>query len=280
MPLFFIISGALFNEKKHQCFLPFLIRRVRSLALPYLIFTMVAIAINSLSEDVSVINIILNGWGGYALWFLPVLFMAELLFYPSVHFTVGRTKKHSYLLSIILVLLLFGYLLSYWGIHLPYKVEVVPWATFFYGAGYLLKDVFRTIKSNWCICILLLLVTIVISQVLPRLDMCANIQGSVLFNNANAIYGTIVIILISKKIEITRLVKPLKKFFRWAGANTMLIVGLSQCVILGIKEIPLFHLMNIEAMNSVMRHAVLWVILYALSLAVNRYMPWVVGRVR
>lgn len=94
IPLFFFVSGMLFNEIKYkEDFKGFVIARTKGLVLPFLYFSVVvALGYILVSEDyfLFVTNLIRNGWGGgYALWFIPVLLIVELVYYPISLLKVG-----------------------------------------------------------------------------------------------------------------------------------------------------------------------------------------------
>ena len=80
MPLFFIVSGMLFYPERYNSFVAFEQKRCRTLLLPWLVFTLVAVFFYP--EDS--INTLLSGQNLFALWFLPVLFMVETLGYYIV----------------------------------------------------------------------------------------------------------------------------------------------------------------------------------------------------
>lgn len=76
MPLFFFVSGILLKSEKYTWDV-FLRRRWKTLYRPYLIFsvTLAILCFPLHTSDFSLFydNLIINGWGGYALWFIPVL---------------------------------------------------------------------------------------------------------------------------------------------------------------------------------------------------------------
>ena len=101
MPLFFIISGMLFDASKHFSFKPFLFRRIKSILLPYIIFSIISLVVTVIIQgltfpnDFSIANIIkeilkivldrtykdLSVINNPALWFLPCLFVIEILYF-------------------------------------------------------------------------------------------------------------------------------------------------------------------------------------------------------
>ena len=76
MPLFFIVSGMLFVPERYPKFVAFVKRRLQTLIVPYLFFTLVVIL--RFPEE---LQIVAGGNSSGALWFLPVLFFTELIGY-------------------------------------------------------------------------------------------------------------------------------------------------------------------------------------------------------
>ena len=98
IPLFFFLSGLVFNEKKHNDFGQFLKNRARRLLLPYFIYSVITWLFWALFTHYTgkpcndyfsplLQTFIAQGSGGYlvhnvSLWFIPCLFCVELIFYP------------------------------------------------------------------------------------------------------------------------------------------------------------------------------------------------------
>lgn len=85
MPLFFIISGILFNATKYPNFNLFIKKRGKTLIIPYIIFSLITLLT---IHDQTLKEWLYKGWiNGCALWFIPVLFFAEIffLFHYSLH---------------------------------------------------------------------------------------------------------------------------------------------------------------------------------------------------
>ena len=80
MPLFYIVSGMLLNKERYSKFEEFIKRCIFSLLIPYIFFTIIVTIINSIF-DVGVIWSPKDGWGAYALWFVEVLFVSEIIIY-------------------------------------------------------------------------------------------------------------------------------------------------------------------------------------------------------
>lgn len=145
MPLFFFISGILFSNKNNRSFLFFLKKRIVSLILPYVFFSLFNFLILSLF-DMDVPNFLVRGWGQNPLWFIPVLFACEIF-----HFVFfQKVKIWLKILSgaCFVFLLFFHFLNNPYG---PYCLATVPWFFLFYVGGFFSKsciDVLRNSKNK------------------------------------------------------------------------------------------------------------------------------------
>ena len=97
MPLFFLVSGMLFKKEKYNSFGTFFMRRAKRLIVPYVIYSVVTWAIWAAFRYVRhdevdsyimplLQTFIAQGSGAFfthnsALWFVPCLFLVELLYY-------------------------------------------------------------------------------------------------------------------------------------------------------------------------------------------------------
>jgi len=151
IPLFFFLSGAVYNPRKYANFFTFLKKSAKTLLLPYFVVSFIFFVLwltglkshelfshQSIKQFLSIfyansdIFMVFNA----VLWFLPALFVTRLLFAVVYRqFTQTRT--------IILALLcfsVFGYLLAVVfapNLKLPFGAEVALSAVVFYGAGFL-----------------------------------------------------------------------------------------------------------------------------------------------
>ncbi|HWR24770.1 MAG TPA: acyltransferase family protein, partial [Methanosarcina sp.] len=159
MPLFFFISGFLFNFGKYTgSAVGFVRGRIRSLIVPYFSFALLTCLFYFLLDTVFqphitnieffeaellyMIHSILYALGPTVsynppLWFLTCLFVTELLFY-------GITRKFYWkpgqLMLLLIAAAILGYLYSiYIPFRLPWNADVALSAVVFYGAGNLFR---------------------------------------------------------------------------------------------------------------------------------------------
>jgi acyltransferase len=157
MPLFFFISGFLFDFGKYaESTSNFVKKRFSSLIVPYFSFALFAylfyillgkafpyffesIKLNDFiygvlyaPGDIEIIDII-----NPPLWFLPCLFVTGLLFYGLTKLSSGESRK---LVPLIIAAGVIGYLYPvYVPFRLPWAADVALSAVVFYGAGNLFK---------------------------------------------------------------------------------------------------------------------------------------------
>lgn len=160
MPLFFIISGMLFHERQ---FLDSFKKKVARLLIPYLFFGIVTFAYWALIErrlrggSGSVTNALTNiflaraGTSNYpqnaVLWFLPCLFVTEMLFLGI--FTLVKSKREIRYdwpvaatlatVSFLSIIAMHSFDLPIEQFRLPWALDILPFSMLFYCIGYLLS---------------------------------------------------------------------------------------------------------------------------------------------
>lgn len=151
MPLFFFLSGVVYNHKKYGSFVTFLKKSAKGLLVPYFIFAFIMFFLwviglkttNIFSPEIirQFLSIFYansnNGLMVFndVLWFLPVLFVTRILFASIANFLV----KARTLVFVLLLFSVFGYLFSIFAsnVKLPFGTETAISAVVFYGAGFL-----------------------------------------------------------------------------------------------------------------------------------------------
>lgn len=137
MPLFFFLSGLCFNDERHPLFLPFLKKRIQTLFLPLVYFSVICLVVSVLTGASNYsIEKIQNGEFTGALWFLYVLFLSELFYW-----IINRLSQHTAIkFAVIIVCLFIGISLQKLDFTLPFNHCSVFPATFFYGLGHLSRS--------------------------------------------------------------------------------------------------------------------------------------------
>ena len=161
VPLFFFISGFVFTTKGKN-YVSFLAKKAKSLLIPYVVFALLGILVyallgtfvkDALADHRTVGSLkdqLIEFCLGYCdtnapLWFLPCLFVANLLAYPVSKFldSMEKARSKALLLIPILCLSILWNALNYHIFdfyHLPYKFETVLTLLFFFFLGYGLRE--------------------------------------------------------------------------------------------------------------------------------------------
>jgi hypothetical protein len=103
----------------------------------------------------------LNCWEGYALWFIPVLYLASVLA-MFISFTKNVYLRYGFMFSLFLL----GSYLSCYQVSLPWTLSTVPYAAFLVLIGNELKHIQKWIEAEnhyWDI-VLLFMVTVVVCR--------------------------------------------------------------------------------------------------------------------
>ena len=249
MPLFFIASGWTTNWQKTD-FKSFTKRKIQTLLVPFFIYSLVVLMIQILQGWDDFNHWIYNGWGSYALWFIPVLFLASL--FAKVIYSI----KNRYLaLVCAFMFAAISGVLSFYKIQLPWTMSSVPFATFLIVVGTELKQFNTTIADSklWHI-LFLFFVTAGISQ-FWRLDLCFNSILPFLPLTIGVIAGTLMIFMVSSWID--KQFKYVSIMLRKVGKETYLIVAFSQIIIMLLNEY--------FSLNAVLKYSVLLLTLVALK---------------
>ena len=151
IPLFFFLSGVVYNHRKYISFFTFFKKSAKGLLLPYFIFALISyilwltrLKIDNLSSPEIIRQFLSifyansnNGLMAFnnILWFLPTLFVTRILFALITRFSV----KARTLIFVLVIFSVFGYLFSIYAfnIKLPFGAETAISAVVFYGAGFL-----------------------------------------------------------------------------------------------------------------------------------------------
>ena len=283
MPFFFIVSGILFNYKKYPSISNFLNRRKATILRPYIIFSVIVFLwLKLLNSTYSPsFSEIYSGWISYALWFIPVLLMSQILYYY-----IRRYFNGFLLLISLLITGLIGFIFHYYNIHLWFKIEVVFTACFYYGIGNISKGilikVFNQLKLNTIF--IITIITFIISLFATKrsssiLDLCFNELGDLRFSIIIALSGTLFMICVAVILCNSRfyISKILVKCFLYTGKNSYIILAFHQ--VISLTLIAFFAKTNLmPILSSSIRHIFLWFFLLLFINGINNYLPWILGK--
>ena len=303
MPLFFFASGIVFDRTRYGKLKDFLLGRVRLRIVPYTCFFALAFFVGALTASVqsdrgvfSVINEnwfrlesyawgtsdkLLNTVGNSPLWFLPCLFVTEIIFYAL---SMTASAKRLSVLLVALSILAYGESV-YITTRIPLSGDTALTAAVFFGAGYLLKDFARTnalqlrtarVKFLW---MLLISVNIGLSLLNGGVAMACNAYGK----NYVLFYGSAFSGLMAYSLVAMRFAKL--KWLVYIGKNSFVIYAFNLFTM--NFSVSILNYFNEHAANALYASAVLYnTLIFALSFllsvpiifVVNTWLPFLVGK--
>lgn len=162
LPLFFMCSGFCLSPGKYGI-VEYFKRKARTLLLPYfilgLIVSLLHIGINGIDGILKNIANDLFSW--QTLWFLPVLFIADLFLYILL-----SVSKNKFAMNTIigLIAVFTGMFFCWQNIKIMMDLAVVPIAAFYLSVGYGMKRMFSadTIRNHGILGMCLLVIGLVI----------------------------------------------------------------------------------------------------------------------
>lgn len=256
MPLFFLLSGMVFNIEKTPNIKSLLLLKGRSIMKPYLIMyvisLMVCLLIPSFREQLSVKQMLIevytantNNIQNSSLWFLVCLFLVFVIYYVVYRLTRNLSNKVILILSIIFaisllwikdfLLLLANYIYIPLD-RLPFKLDSALIALIFFAIGcqynQIIKDIVSKVRLGVLIifCLLFLLLSV--------LNGWSNINGLDFGRVRLAFYpiallGIYCVMGISYLIEHAsgNLAVHVRKILIFYGRNSLLIFGFQSLMI-------------------------------------------------
>jgi acyltransferase len=250
MPLFFFMSGYLFDREKFNGYRCFVSRKIKSLLIPYFIFSFLSYLYWITVErqyrpenlDISIIKPLIgifysnaiDDWmvQNTALWFITCLFVVENAFY-----FLSYIKSKKMLALVLLIFSAAGYLDSlYMPVRLPWGIDVALSALPFYGAGYIMKynskkikDIIKPVPVLYIMPVLFSL-NYIFSRLNSKVDMNLNLLGNYFLFYAGALTGIGAYILLSRKLTRVNLIS-------YIGKNSIIVLAMHEPVkrlVLGI----------------------------------------------
>jgi acyltransferase len=303
MPLFFFISGYLFNANKNKEFKPFLKKKTFSLLLPYIYLQLFLFLFYSAADTYSgnghnfaehILTII---YGNILFetnyintpWFLICLFTVDLMFQRITTLTKNNLRVIG---LIALVSSLIGYSLSFFNIiRLPFTLDVTFTALAFYSAGYLfkqtgfvgkveskLKKVSVTVLAFLLPNIIFLLLNNLWSPtsllVDGRIDMIYLKYGNYLLFYIAALTGILFIYYLTTWLEGKNI-----SVLNYLGQNslTIMVFHIPVYVVIG-KAFEMLGLSDNQLLLLLVKFILILLITGVIISIVNRYLPFTVGK--
>lgn len=253
MPFFFFISGLLTNFEKPIS--QFSIHKGKQLLIPFLWYSIIVLFLYSNAQKEQVINVytnlILFGWGGIALWFVPVIYISLI--------TV-RIFSNTFLPIMILIFMTVGRFLDFYNIELPWTLSSVPFAAAIISTAYYFHEklisIYQKCIKQHILCSSISFIGLVLSisiSLFYRLDMACNQISPIIPIYIGAISGIFFILTFSILLYNFNF-RPINDILIWCGKNTFEIMALSQVIIMNIN-IYLTH-------NQLIKYSLLCLIIF------------------
>ena len=273
MPLFFFVSGLLFPDKKLSA-ITFYRNKFASLVVPYILFSIFNYALLKLFHlPAGAIGILLHGWGQNALWFIPILFLANV-----VHFHIINGRWWEKIIAVLILLLCLV-----WKVHTngwaSYSISELPWFYLCFLSGYFMKDIAHkaeTIKFSWIYGVVgFIIMTLIIFLIAyPYNSNYRNHDDDFvcwLLKYGIGLLGTISTLFISISLCKTSL---LKKSFSWLGRNSLVILCTHQLF---------YNILQTVNYQPVIRggynHLIIWILVMTMIMLYNRYIEPFIKRI-
>lgn len=248
MPLFFFLSGYLFDIKRYPTFNGFMVRRFHQLVIPYFLINLFTYYLwlfvfrhYGADSEIAItwyhpmIGFLLGNGNemihNVPLWFLLCLFIVEIVFYLIIQHS--SVDKIGYILGF---LALVGYLNYHYNpILLPFSLGTAVVGIVFYGVGYLCNQ-YQLLKNHFLGFIISFVITILVASYNGRIYMHINYYNHYLLFFVGALSGIYMMMCLC--VYLTKMVKS--TFINYIGRNTLLICGFHLMVFSLIKGILLF----------------------------------------
>lgn len=231
MPLFFLVSGLFHNSS--NTFKSFFLKRIKSIYIPYVLFFTITFSYWVVIErytrggEYSVLHqltgLFYGTYEGYhlyfngALWFLPCLFVTELLFYP-----IGKIQNKIGIIGFLLLSFVIGTLLKMNEIdYLPFGLHTAFFAVIFYGVGYLSKQLPDYISKTQNNFLWLIIVCCLCIQILSIGQYASSISKCNLPYIPLALVGVLLYLTLAIRIRHNKLIEYL-------GRNSLVIFALQE----------------------------------------------------
>lgn len=235
IPLFFFLSGFVFNQQKYKEPKDFFAHKIKTLILPYFIFSFIEYLIYVLWEN-GIYNTNFTAFSVFVgifyasastmkiatvLWFLPCLFIVQSLFYLITKIST----KHVYLVAVLVTSSIIGYFYGqYFNVRLPWFIDASFTALVFYGIGFIYKKYVSVIEEKisdyyteiFLGSFTLLYIFSILNSRISSVDMFGLVYHNYFYYYLSASFGIMSCIMLSKIIKHSKLLS-------YIGENTKLL---------------------------------------------------------
>lgn len=274
MPLFFFLSGFCLNINKYTTQELF-INRLKTILLPALLFSIVVSTLYYLGADGDISELTYRlPW---AMWFLPVLFVAEIIY--SILFKLLKGDVSKLCISLLSASLV-GHLLYIHNISIAYMMSTVPAALAFLGCGNILKEkvkiFIQTMNSPLIWAIVFFLVDIILIYLYKlRTAMVYNSLTPLYESYVAAFCGIMGILCIS--MHLTKHILFLKNLIIYLGRNTLVIMCTHQFVSCMLSY-HIHSMFDCHLGYKIVEQAAIWGVAISCAYLINNKAKWILGK--
>ena len=234
MPLFFLISGFLYNPDKYPDFKGFFKSKFKSIYIPYVLFFLVTFLYWVVIErkfrggEYSIFHQFVGLFYGTLegnhlyfngpLWFLPCLFATELIFY-----FISKIKDKIGILSVLIISFTIGTLVQLYNLNVfPFGLHTAFFGLVFYGIGFISKEHETSFTNLALVFKLLLLVGCMYVQIMAvQNGYRGDIETSPIYFIPIALCGMLFWAVLSKLVNKNRTLE-------YMGVNSLIIMSVHE----------------------------------------------------
>ena len=279
MPFFFLVSGLLFNAAQYPSLSSFLQRRWSTLIRPFFIFSALVLVAYWYLEPETIVertkSLLLNGWGGYALWFIPVLVGTEICYYLICHCCGNRRLR----VAILILLAIAGYACYRLDVPNHWNICFILTSTLFYGMGNLLsqrlKDFYRSVKEKRLLTTMLICFVVSLCSFFnyPKPEFFVNSLGGGILTHICGFAG--IFFMCSMAVFLSKIhgkvFEAIKYGIKYLGKNSYVVLAFHQIVLQLLANTGMMPNGNVE-------RVLMWIIIILLIEFITRYTPQILGR--
>lgn len=298
MPLFFVLTGCtlFYSYKESVKFKDFLRKKAKSILIPYVFFSLLCFFYWIFIErkirnqiDISILKNFLNIFiakvnmelysPNVVMWFLPCLFIMNIIFYIIMKLP-NKCKSIA-----ILSLFIFGCILNYYNVILPFAIETALINCIFVFIGYYFKCYSKNLFKNYKISLLIitLFIIIFIFSILTNnnVNILEHKYNNYIIFLLGGVSGSFITIVISYIINKCKIIN---KVLEWLGINSILIMCMHEPIKrIVIKLISIFTHINIEILRSSFIYSLLIlsitiILIYPTIIIINKHFPFITGK--
>lgn len=296
MPLFFYLSGFLFSADKYNSTLDFIKRKAQTLLLPYLSFFVLIyiywlLAIQKVwLNPVGSLQPILDFFYGSThlktiftpLWFLPALFLVEVIFY----LIYKKTKKWLVYTSVLVAIL--G--LSLNNVSLPWNIGTAMVAILFFMVGFKSKDTMTNLQTTgrktfvFPLALIFLIINLLFFKLNSLVDLLPNHYGNFVWFILSALGGIGAVIAISFLLSQKK--NKLIDSIIFIGRNSLIIFAfhpigiiLAKMIVGSVSKIGNWPIHDDKSLFFGILYSLIAILLVLpLIFVLNRYLPFLLGK--